>query len=710
MALNLAGRIQMWNVGAQLIYGYSKDEAVGMDSRELYAETDRKEGIVDQMSRTCLEQGRWEGLVSRLRKNNERFTARVVMNLIHDPAGTPVGFLLVSKDITSEEKRHAKHVIDSEEATRNLARASSHVLGTVTDLNRLTEELNEYPRDTVSRLPFKRYFLKQDPPIGASDKATLAADSALQPPKRRELERSGETLDPTTRNLGFGSLPDAAQRLVELSEDAVIAVDREGWITDANPQMERYSGYAKEELLGTRFPLYFSRPDDAAAGIETTARHGLVRNVELTLRSRAGYDRLVSLNAADLGPSTGRQGQLLVSARDLTELKKLEAALRESQNYNRVLVESNIDALMTTDVYGRISDVNRQAEAMTGLSRDRLVGTLFKEYFTEPAAAEAAIARVVVEGRVSDVELKMRTSHGTVDVSYNATTFRDTNGQLRGVFASARDITEKRRLHEQLEERNRELEVQNQRVQEATRLKSEFLANMSHELRTPLNSIIGFSDFLAGQKDGRMGPEQREYLEDIRNSGNHLLELINDILDLSKVESGRMELHPELFSPKQAIAEVCSVVKRMAEDKGLQLHCSVAPRLESVTIDPLRFKQILYNLVSNAVKFTDSEGRIDVRVKRVNEQWFQLEVSDTGIGIAPKDLPRLFREFEQLDSGPGRHYEGSGLGLSLTKKLVELQGGSIGVKSTVGQGTTFEIVLPAHLPIRETELTVDPTF
>jgi PAS domain S-box-containing protein len=702
-ALNPAGQIQMWNLGAQQSFGYSKEEAVGMDSRALRPESDRGSEMADRQFVSCLELGRWEGLVPQIRKDRGLFTSRVVMTVIRGPTGIALGFLVVSTDISAEEKIHERQLIDSETSSRNLIRTSSEVLGTVTDLNRLIEELNEYPRGTSSGPPFRRFFLAAsaagDEP--APPHSTPLADLTANP--RSDSVHGASHDAPANATPTFRDWPEPNRRLSEVSPDGLVTLDDEGWIVDANPQMEKLTAYSREELVGTRFPEYFTHPEAATIGFEKTRREGLVRNLELTLHSRTGLLRLVSLSATVVRNPDAGGNSYLAALRDITQVKKLEAALRESQNYNRVLVESNIDALMTTDVLGRISDVNGQAELLTGLPREELVGTLFKEHFTDPAIAEEAIRRVVAEGRVSDYELTMQTRHGMVNVSYNAMTFRDTNGHLRGVFASARDITEKRRLREELEQRNVELEKQNQLVREASRLKSEFLANMSHELRTPLNSIIGYSDFLATQKGGRFGPKQREYLQDIRNSGNHLLELINDILDLAKVESGRMDLHPEPFSPKQAIAEVCSVVKRMAEEKHLRLRSSVAPRIATVSLDPLRFKQILYNLVSNAVKFTDPDGQIDVRVKPVDPNWFRLEVADTGIGIAPKDFPRLFREFEQLDTGPGRHYEGSGLGLSLTKKLVELHGGTIGVKSQVGRGTTFEIVLPASLPARSAE-------
>jgi signal transduction histidine kinase len=258
----------------------------------------------------------------------------------------------------------------------------------------------------------------------------------------------------------------------------------------------------------------------------------------------------------------------------------------------------------------------------------------------------------------------------------------------------ARDVTEEK-AQEEIRRRSQVLEEQNRSIQEANRLKSEFLANMSHELRTPLNAVIGFSEILIDEKTGAINPAQREYLNDIWTSGKHLLQLINDVLDLAKVEAGKMELNPQTFSVKAAIAEGCAIIKAAALKKNIALHIEAPPEDLVATLDPLRFKQVLYNLLSNAVKFTPDNGVVTLTVSRDDDQQIRLQVQDTGIGIKKEDLPRLFHEFEQLDSGLDRREQGTGLGLALTRKFVELQHGSITVESEFGKGSTFMVVLPA---------------
>jgi PAS domain S-box-containing protein len=339
--------------------------------------------------------------------------------------------------------------------------------------------------------------------------------------------------------------------------------------------------------------------------------------------------------------------------------------------------------------------VNKRMELVTGVAREDLIGQPFRTFVDPPSSADEALLRVLVENHVTDLELSVRQADGGLrDYAFNASTLGEDPAGIRGYIATVRDVTEQKHLRDVLEERNRLLEIQNERVLEANRLKSEFLASMSHELRTPLNSIIGFSDFLLTNEDGRLAPDQREYLTDILNSGNHLLSLINDILDLAKVESGKLELSPASVVLREEVDGVCSSLRPQFMERQLDLTVEVHLPVERVVLDPVRFKQILYNLLSNAVKFTPSGGRVDVAIGSSGPSTFTLRVSDSGIGIPAKDFPRIFREFEQVDSGPSRRYSGTGLGLPLTQKFVNLMGGTISVTSRVGEGTTFTVRLP----------------
>lgn len=231
-------------------------------------------------------------------------------------------------------------------------------------------------------------------------------------------------------------------------------------------------------------------------------------------------------------------------------------------------------------------------------------------------------------------------------------------------------------------------------LEAASRLKSDFLANMSHELRTPLNSIIGFSEIMIDDSAEPVSKRHKEYLGDILFCARHLLQLVNDILDLSKIEAGKIELHPETIQLKKLINEVSTALQAMIDLKKIKYSINIEPSLTEVVLDPDKFKQILYNLISNALKFTPEGGQVEVNVYSINSNYFRLEVKDTGIGIHKDDIKKLFVEFQQLDSSTAKRYEGTGLGLALIKRIVRLQDGEVGCTSTLGKGSTFYVILP----------------
>ncbi len=532
------------------------------------------------------------------------------------------------------------------------------------------------------------------PPISQE---TLSGDASGQPAETAQEMQRKEVL------LKTGALQNAIFNSANFSS---IATDERGVIQIFNVGAERMLGYLAAEVVNKITPADISDPQELIARAEelsmqlgtpiTPGFQALVFKAsraiediyEMTYIRKDGsrFPAVVSVTAlrAEAGAIIG----YLLIGTDNTARKEIEAdkakldqRLRDQQFYTRSLIESNIDALMTTDPAGVITDVNKEMEALTGCTRDELIGAPFKNYFTDPARAQAGIRLVLSEKKVTNYELTARARDGKETVvSYNAATFYDRDRKLQGVFAAARDVTELKRYQRSLEE--------------ASRMKSEFLASMSHELRTPLNGIIGFAEFLVDGRPGPLNAKQTEYLGDILNSGQHLLHLINDVLDLAKVEAGKMELNPECFVPAKAVDEVCAVIRPSAQKKRIQVSVSVSPDLSSVMLDQQKFKQVLYNLVSNAIKFTDERGAVEITLVPCGEESFKISVKDNGIGIKKEDLKRLFRDFEQLDSGAARRYEGTGLGLSLTRKIVEMQNGLIEIESEEGKGSTFSVTLP----------------
>jgi PAS domain S-box-containing protein len=518
-----------------------------------------------------------------------------------------------------------------------------------------------------------------------------------------------------------------------------IATDAKGVIQIFNVGAERMLGYAAAEVVNKITPADISDPQEVigrakalsvelgtpiAPGFEALvfkASRGIEDIYELTYFRKDGsrFPAVVSVTA--LRDAQGAIIGYLLIGTDNTARKqvedermKLDQRLRDQHFYTRSLIESNIDALMTTDPRGIITDVNKQTEALTGCTRDELIGAPFKNYFTDSSRAEAAINRVLAEGKVTNYELTARARDGKLTVvSYNATTFHDRERSLQGVFAAARDMTELKRFEQTLQQKNVELE-------EASRMKSEFLANMSHELRTPLNAIIGFSEVLRDGLIGELTEQQRGFISDIFASGTHLLSLINDILDLSKVEAGKMVLDLEAVNVASLFANSLSIIKEKAATRRIKLTMDVVEDLGPIQVDARKVKQIVYNLLSNAVKFAVDDGQVTLRASRVPRadvgrlsgtwngrclplaesdfmEFLEISVTDSGIGIAPEGFEHLFKPFSQIDSGLARKFEGTGLGLAMVKLLAELHGGAVAVASEVGHGSRFTVWLPLRI-------------
>lgn len=500
---------------------------------------------------------------------------------------------------------------------------------------------------------------------------------------------------------------------------SIIATDEKGIIQLFNVGAERMLGYTAAEVMNTITPADISDPQEVIArakalsielaatispGFEALvfkASRGIEDIYELTYIRKDGSRFPAVLSVTALRDVQDLIiGYLLIgtdnTARKLVEAeqKKLDQRLRDQQFYTRSLIESNIDALMTTDPAGIITDVNKQMEALTGCTRDELIGAPFKSYFTDPERAEAGIKLVLSEKKVTDYELTACALDGKQTVvSYNATTFYDRGRTLQGVFAAARDVTEQKRVEAELQEARAVAEA-------ASQTKSDFLASMSHEIRTPLNAIIGIADLLSKTP---LSPEQNEYVQIFRRAGDSLLNLINDILDLSRVETAQLELERTGFSLSDLVEKVREVVAIPAHEKKLELVCEVASGVPNGLIgDPTRLRQVLLNLLGNAIKFTEF-GEVALRVTPDVDAAvpgaLRFAISDTGIGIPAEKLDAVFERFTQADSSTTRRYGGSGLGLTISKRLVELMGGAIQVESSVGKGSVFSFTVP--LEIRE---------
>jgi PAS domain S-box-containing protein len=353
----------------------------------------------------------------------------------------------------------------------------------------------------------------------------------------------------------------------------------------------------------------------------------------------------------------------------------------------------SLDLLCISDLRGHMRRLNPSWEKTLGYSADELCSRPWVD-FVHPEdrhLAREAHDRLSSGFEVRNLELRFLSKDGSCKWLVGCVSPALDQGV---VFAAVTDVTERKQLEEQLRAQNLILEERSRRVEEASRMKSEFVANMSHELRSPLNGIIGFSELLYDGKLGVLEPRSREYVGRIHTSASHLLQLINGVLDLSKVEAGRLEFCPERLSVSRIVQEVTGTLGALAASKQTQIETEIEAGVDEVTIDPGRLRQVLYNYLSNALKFTGEKGRIAVRAKSENATEFRLEVSDTGPGISEKDISQLFIKFHQLDATTAKRFQGTGLGLALTKRIVEAQGGRVGVTSRLGEGSTFFAILP----------------
>ncbi len=714
--LDLVGNTTYVNNRMAQSLGRTADEMVGHNAFEFVWHDDVSPGQIEWEQRRADSAGR-ESEFRYSHKNGSVVWYQVNSNPILDTAGRPTGFLGMFSDITARKQAEAA-VQAGEQFGRTVLESNPDCVKVLDADGRLDfmNQNGQYLMEIDDFAALRGRSWLQLWPEAERPKAREAVEQALRAEVARFIApRPSLTGSPrwwevivapgsTGRGEGVVSLiavsrditaqkqaSQYARSLIEASLDPLVTISPEGKITDVNEGLVEVTGVAREKLIGTDFSDYFTDPDSAREGYQQVFARGFVTDYPLTIRGKDGRLTDVLYNASVYKDASGNVLGVFAAARDVTEQKKLDQRLRDQQFYTRSLIEANIDAIMTTDASGIITDVNRQMEALTGCTRDELIGAPSKRYFTDPDRAEAAIRLVLRQKKVTDYELTACARDGTQTVvSYNATTFYDRERTLQGVFAAARDVTERKRVEVELEQAKSDAES-------ASRTKSDFLASMSHEIRTPMNAIMGISDLLAKTS---LTAEQDKYVQIFRRAGDNLLNLINDILDLSKVEASQLELERTGFWLHDLLEKTIEMVEVRAEENGLLLLWEVAPNVALALVgDPTRLRQVLLNLLGNAIKFTKS-GAVTLRVS-LDENTdaslpavLRFTVTDSGIGIPRENLGRVFERFTQADSSTTRRFGGSGLGLTICKRLVELMGGRIWVTSEVDEGSVFSFVAP----------------
>jgi PAS domain S-box-containing protein len=689
-----------------------------------------------------------------IRKDGSRFPAVVSVTALRDAQDVIIGYLLIGTDNTA--RKHAEEALLKAGALQSAIFNSANFSSIATDakgviqifnvgaermlgytaaevMNKITPADISDPRELIARAKalsvelgtsitpgFEALVFKASRGIEDIYELTYIRKDGSRFPAVVSVTALRDAQDAIIGYLLIGTEVKAGalqSAIFNSANFSSIATDAKGVIQIFNVGAERMLGFTAAEVMNKITPADISDPQELIArakalsvelgtsitpGFEALvfkASRGIEDIYELTYIRKDGsrFPAVVSVTA--LRDAQGAIiGYLLIgtdnTARKLVEAeqKKLDQRLRDQQFYTRSLIESNIDAIMTTDPFGIITDINKQMEALTGCTRDELIGAPFKDYFTDPERAEAAIKLVLSQKKVTDFELTACARDGKQTVvSYNATTFYDRNRTLQGVFAAARDITERKQVEAELKQAKALAES-------ASRTKSDFLASMSHEIRTPMNAIMGIADLLAKTV---LTPEQDKYVQIFRRAGDNLLNLINDILDLSKVESSQLELERTGFSLNDLLEKVTEIVAGRAQEKGLALLFDIAPDVPPDLVgDPTRLRQVLLNLVGNAIKFTES-GEVSLRVTSERDARvptaLRFTVSDTGIGIPSEKLSRVFERFTQADSSTTRRFGGSGLGLTISKRLVELMGGRVWAESQVGQGSVFGFAVPFEI-------------
>ncbi len=535
----------------------------------------------------------------------------------------------------------------------------------------------------------------------------IVADDARKPSGLTESMRRDSLLK-------TGALQDAIFNSANFSS---IATDEKGVIQIFNVGAERMLGFAAADVVNKITPADISDPLEVVArakalsaelatpitpGFEALvfkASRGIEDIYELTYIRKDGsrFPAVVSVTALR-DADNAIIGYLLIGTDNTArkqveaEQRKLDQRLRDQQFYTRSLIEANVDAMIATDPAGIITDVNKQMEALTGCTRDELIGAPFRNYFTDPVRAEAGIKLVLRDKKVTDYELTARARDGKMTVvSYNATTFYDRDRTLQGVFAAARDITERKRLDHALAETNTQLERAKVTADKANLAKSEFLSSMSHELRSPLNAILGFAQLMESATPPPT-PAQNASIDQILQAGWYLLELINEILDLALIESGKLSLSLEPISLNEVLIDCRAMIEPQARRGEVRLSFPQLANPVAVSADRTRLKQVLINLLSNAIKYNRRGGLVEVTCSASSAHRMRINVRDTGGGLSSEQLGQLFQPFNRLGQEGGAT-EGTGIGLVVSKRLVDLMGGEISAESSVGVGSVFWIEL-----------------
>ncbi len=481
---------------------------------------------------------------------------------------------------------------------------------------------------------------------------------------------------------------DYNRSLLEASLDALVTIGPTGQITDVNEATEHLTGATREQLIGSDFSDYFTNPQEARRGYERVFDEGLVIDYPLAIHHPSGRVTDVLYNATVYRSEAGEVIGVFAAARDITERKRAEEGLRRASNYNRSLLEASLDALVTIGPDGKITDVNEATERVTGVPRERMVGSDFSDYFTDPHQARRGYERVFEEGLVTDYPLAIRHALGTVtDVLYNATVYHDEGGAVAGVFAAARDVTERKRAEEALLRAEAALRAERNELARSNAELEQFAYVASHDLQEPLRMVASYTQLLARRYEGKLDEDAHEFIGYAVDGATRMQQLISDLLAFSRVGTRGKPLEP--MESQAAYEEAVTNLELSIEECDAEVSADPLP---AILGDHMQIVQLLQNLIGNAIKFHgESAPRVHVSAQRRDSDWL-FSVADNGIGIDPQYFERIFVIFQRLQGR--REFPGTGIGLALCQKIVARHHGRIWVESEPALGSTFYFTIP----------------
>lgn len=688
--------------------GYTREELIGTIFADYFLEPERATaGINETLEKNIVI----NYILTLVRKDKKQLIISFNASVFQGTNTKIQGVIATARDVTKQLEMQKKL---SEERTynRGLIEASVDGLITVdsllaiTDVNESMCRMSGYTRKELIDSNFSQYFKD---PKQAIEGVRLTLDQGsvknyqlvLLTKTKKEISVSFnaavfKNIEGKVQGI-FASARDITEQaklqnelteqqaytrsLIEASADALFAISSQGLITDVNEETTRLMGYSRKYLLDSNFSDYFTEPERAKKGIQETFNKGRVIDYELTLVTHKDKHIIVSFNAAVFSDSHGNPKGILASARNIELQKKIEQQLRNMQLYTRSIIESTIDAMVTTDPLGIISDVNQQMIELTGYNREKLIGSYFSQYFTDPKLAEEGIRLVLKEEHVNDYELIAKAKNGKeIPVSFNASTFYDQAGKLHGILAIARDITERKLAEKKLNAVLANLERSNKDLEQ-------FAYIASHDLQEPLRMVQSYVELLARRYKDKLDKDANEFIEFAVAGVNRMQRLINDLLDYSRV----------ITRAKPFTKVDCNIILQNAlfnfQKKIKETDANItSDTLPIITADETQVSQIFQNLISNALKFCKQKPEIHIRAKEEPEQWI-FSVQDNGIGINPEYHKQLFVLFRRLHTE--KEYSGTGIGLAICKKIVERHGGKIWVESEgENKGSVFYFTIP----------------